>query len=86
MKCPNCGAESPTGATDCAGCGVIFAKFKKKLESLEAPPATKPSNPWKGRLIALALVALWCAGFALYYRSVVAELRARSPDRRPRVR
>lgn len=83
MKCPNCGAEAPAGAVDCAGCGVIFAKFKAKLERVEAPAPAPPVNRWKGRAIALTLVMLWCAGFALYYSRVVADLRARKPDRPP---
>jgi len=86
MKCPNCGADFPAGAADCAGCGIIFAKFKKKLERLEAPAPAPPVSRWKGRAIALTLVMLWCAGFALYYSRVVANLRARRPDRPARVR
>lgn len=83
MKCPNCGLEGPAGAAECAGCGIIFAKFKKKLEAVGSAPS-KPFNPWKGRAAALVLVVLWCVGFALYYRRVVADLRARRPDTRPR--
>ena len=78
MKCPNCGVLCPAGAAECPACGVIFAKFKKKLESDSAPvPST--FKPWKGRAIAAALVALWFVGFALYYRARVSEIRARAP-------
>lgn len=82
MKCPNCSVEVPGGSAECVSCGIIFAKFKKKLEAVGAAPL-KPFNPWKGRAAALVLVVLWCLGFALYYRSVVADLRARRPDTRP---
>lgn len=72
MKCPNCGVEAPAGAVDCASCGIIFAKFKKKLESL---PVTPPSRfqPWMGRALAVAVVLAWMLGLALYYRSVLSE-------------
>jgi hypothetical protein len=66
VKCPNCGIDAAAGAADCAGCGVIFAKFMKKLDRAEAP-APAAINPWKGRAIAVAIVALWLAAFALYY-------------------
>lgn len=78
MKCPNCGVEGSPGATECAGCGVIFAKFKKKLACLDTPaPAT--FNPWKGRAIAVAIVVLWLLAFGLYYRRAVLRLRASQP-------
>lgn len=78
MKCPNCGAEGPAGGVECAACGVIFAKFKKKLEP-KLPPPSK-FNPWKGRLIAAVIVALWIVSFALYYRGVVSGMRVRNPS------
>jgi hypothetical protein len=76
MKCPNCGVEAPSGAADCAACGVIFAKFKKKLESL---PSTPPSRfqPWMGRALAVVVVLAWMAGLALYYRAVLSGEPAR---------
>ena len=85
MKCPNCGVEAAAGAAECAGCGIIFAKFKKKLERLE-PPSPAPLNLWKGRAIALAIVALWLIGFGLYYRRVVSGLRGLKPVRPAGVR
>ena len=78
MRCPNCGIEVPTGAADCASCGVIFAKFKKKLEAAPAP-APSTYNPWKGRVIAAALAVVWFIGFGLYYYRVIVGIRARSP-------
>ena len=78
MKCPNCGVQAPAGAADCAGCGVIFAKFKKKLE-LATVPVASTFNPWKGRAIAAAIVALWFVAFGLYYRRVIAEMLVRNP-------
>lgn len=78
MKCPNCGVEAAAGATDCPACGVIFAKFKKKLESLTLPPPTK-FNPWIGRGIAAAIVVLWMIAFGVYYRRAVSEMPVRNP-------
>jgi hypothetical protein len=83
MKCPNCSVEAPAGAAECASCGLVFAKLRKKIEELEAPrPAAY--NPWIGRAIAAAVVALWILGFGLYYRRAVAKARAsRPPAARP---
>jgi hypothetical protein len=80
MKCPHCGVLGPAGAAECPACGVIFAKFKKKLET-GLVPASVPSvfNPWKGRAIAAALVALEVVGFGLYYRPKVSVLRVWAP-------
>ena len=78
MKCPNCAVEYAAGAAECAACGVIFAKFKKKLEAASALVPSK-FNPWIGRAIAAALVAVWFVGFGLYYRRVVSAIRARTP-------
>ncbi|MCR4295357.1 MAG: hypothetical protein NUW21_07460 [Elusimicrobia bacterium] len=66
MKCPNCGVDAPAGAADCAACGVIFAKFKKKLESLPVTPRSR-FQPWMGRALAVLVVLAWMLGFALYY-------------------
>ncbi|MBI2387663.1 MAG: zinc ribbon domain-containing protein [Elusimicrobia bacterium] len=78
MKCPNCGVEAPAGATDCPACGVIFAKFKKKLESLPVPEPAR-FDPWVGRAIAAAIVAIWMIAFGLYYRRAVSEMPVRNP-------
>ncbi|MBI5247277.1 MAG: hypothetical protein HY923_08850 [Elusimicrobia bacterium] len=78
MKCPNCGVSSKAGAADCAGCGVIFAKFQKKLELGPGTPS-KPINPWAARAVAAALVAVWFVGFGLFYRERVSEIRVRAP-------
>lgn len=85
MKCPNCGVTSPAGAADCASCGVIFAKFRAKLERAEAP-VPGIFNPWTGRAIAAALVALWLIAFGVYYRGLVAGMRVRNPAGPARVR
>lgn len=77
MKCPNCGVDAPAGASDCAACGVIFAKFKKKLESL---PVTPPSRfqPWMGRALAVVVVLAWILGFALYYHHALSGTPVRN--------
>ncbi|MDE2510707.1 MAG: zinc ribbon domain-containing protein [Elusimicrobia bacterium] len=85
MKCPNCAAEAPEGATDCPACGLVFAKWKglqerkerdaaSALAAAEAPPAPA-SNPWVGRGIALGVVAVWMLGLALFYRSWLAHVK-----------
>ncbi len=90
MKCPNCDAPAPDGATECAGCGVIFAKLKKiydreredaraELESGEEASRPAALNPWVVRALAAGFVLLWLLGFAVYYHEAVAEARARSP-------
>jgi hypothetical protein len=77
MKCPNCGVEAPAGAPECAGCGVIFAKFMKKLD-LKAP-VQEAGTPWKGRALAFSLLVLWFIGLSLYYQRRVAEMRVANP-------
>lgn len=78
MKCPNCGVEAIVGAVDCAGCGVIFAKFKAKKErivleaetgltSADKTDAEPPIARWKVRAVAIGFVVLWMGSFALYY-------------------
>jgi len=39
MICPNCGIEQTDGLSECAGCGIIFAKYKPRTKS---PADTKP--------------------------------------------
>ena len=77
MRCPNCGVQATKGAADCAGCGIVFARFLEKLER-EASSVERTFNPWKGRAVAAALVALWFVSFGLYYRGAIAGLRARA--------
>jgi len=68
MKCPNCGVEGPAGAAECPACGIIFDKFKKKLDTL--PPPTPPRFPlWLGRTLAAALVAAWMLALVAYYKT-----------------
>lgn len=77
MKCPNCGVEAPADATECAGCGVIFAKFtaQRERERKEAaeflaltqlPPAKAPKY-WPGRIAAIVVLVLWLGGLFWYY-------------------
>lgn len=69
MKCPNCGVACPAGAAECPACGVIFEKFKKKLDAL--PPPTPPRFPlWLGRVIAVAIVVLWMLGLTVYFKTL----------------
>ena len=76
MECPNCGVDAPAGATECAGCGVIFAKLKAKKErvALEAEPGLVSEekaprvDPWTARAVAAGVVVFWLVAFGLYCR------------------
>ena len=35
--CPKCGAPSEAGSTECARCGVVFAKWARLADALDAP-------------------------------------------------
>lgn len=64
MKCPNCGVENSEGAAECAGCQVVFAKWKGRGEAKAPPlPAEKSVNaspaPKILALLALAAVPAW---------------------------
>lgn len=85
MKCPNCGAQGPAGAAECAACGIIFAKFKKKLETLE-PAAAPVANPWIRRAVAIVFLIAWLIGLSLYYRRAVAVMRVSNPHGPARAR
>ena len=65
-------------AAECAACGIIFAKFKKKLETLE-PAAAPAANPWLARSVAIAVLIAWMIGLSLYYRRAVAVMRVSNP-------
>ncbi len=77
MKCPNCGVEAPADATECAGCGVIFAKFlaqrereKKEAAELLALMQLRPAgnpNYWPGRIAAVGVLLIWLGGLFWYY-------------------
>lgn len=77
MKCPNCGVVASDGATECAGCGVIFAKFlaqrererKEAAEFLamtELPPVKTPRY-WPARVAAIGVLLIWLGGLFWYY-------------------
>ncbi|MBI4060497.1 MAG: hypothetical protein HY403_03620 [Elusimicrobia bacterium] len=87
MKCPNCGIEAPADAPDCAGCGIIFAKFlaqrererKEAAEFLaraEARPSAAAKNR-RGRVAAVVLLLIWCGGLFWYYVDALNELDER---------
>lgn len=75
MKCPNCAAGAEDGALDCPACGLVFAKWHALQAKRAAAPPPEPEaaaapgpNLWAGRAIAVGVVVLWTAGWALYYR------------------
>ncbi len=50
MICPNCGNEQADGLAECTGCGIIFAKYKKRVK----PPEDKErqeESPDRSRLV-----------------------------------
>lgn len=94
MKCPNCGVEAPAGATECAACAIIFAKFqaqrereKKEAAEFLALPEQKPfSAPKYWRYVAAISVLIWLGALTWYYVNALndreerldSQLRARS--------
>lgn len=80
MKCPNCSAEGPDAAVDCAACGVIFAKLKARAEKAApaapvapaAPAAAKPAaSDLGGTLVLLACLGAFVYGGYRFYESRV---------------
>lgn len=43
MNCPSCAQPQPDPSTECAACGVIFAKWKARAEAKAAAPAVSSS-------------------------------------------
>ena len=93
MECPNCSAEGPDGAAECKSCGLILAKHKERVERekraldetlARAAEPKKPFNPWRARVVSLALTLLWLIGFGLYYRAQVYDTFRRHPPQPPR--
>ncbi|MBI4425561.1 MAG: hypothetical protein HY554_17650, partial [Elusimicrobia bacterium] len=41
MPCPNCGAAAAEGAEECASCGVVFEKWRRR-EALEKLRVSEP--------------------------------------------
>lgn len=84
MKCPHCAVESADAAAECAGCGLVFAKWRERAERDKARRESQPppvslagaeapvfrgfASPWTGRVLALGLVAAWLVGLSLYLR------------------
>jgi hypothetical protein len=49
MICPNCGIEQPEGLTECSGCGIIFTRYRPRVE----PPENRISQKEPPRISAL---------------------------------
>ncbi len=76
--CPKCAAEVPAGASECAHCGIVFAKFQRRsvpadLPTIEQAVATESRlsvrDPFDtlsqaGRAVALIGLILWTWHFA----------------------
>lgn len=87
MKCPNCGVQAPAGATDCAGCGVVFAKFLAQRErekkaaadflELKELPQAAPANYRNLHIAAGVVLAIWFAGLLWYYVNTLNEREER---------
>lgn len=73
-RCPNCGAPAQAGAAECAGCGVVFAKWGAR-QARASSPAPVPAPARRGRA---ALWAALCLGALLLFGA--ARLLFRSPS------
>ena len=72
MNCPNCQCSVAVGTDACLSCGVIFAKFRRKVgqpapTSVTPEPAPKPGSVMRNLL--LAVIAL-LFGFPLLFIAV----------------
>ncbi len=57
-NCPSCGQPRDPGAAECAGCGLIFAKWEAKQALGPPPSASAPAAGAGGGGLSLALVVL----------------------------
>ena len=53
MRCPNCDSQQPEGASECARCGLIFARWRPR--SAVKPPA---GRDWRALLLG-SQVGIW---------------------------
>lgn len=58
MNCPNCRAPQPEGGSECAGCGVLFAKWKPPQERTAGAAGPSPAA-------ASSAAPRWAAGTAV---------------------
>jgi len=77
MKCPNCSSVAAETEVECPSCGLLFSKWRdleEKRKRLAQAPLTAGESPSaavfflmeRGRQIAVAVVALWLLGLAIY--------------------
>ena len=45
VPCPKCQADQPDGSTECATCGIIFAKYRP-LAPLQRQPVPRDHSRW----------------------------------------
>lgn len=72
MRCPKCGHEQPDGSSECAHCGIVFAKYRR-LHPLggggdhqhTADVSQQETNPFGliGKGMLLILLAYWSIRF-----------------------
>lgn len=92
MKCPSCGAACADDARECPACGLLFAKWKEKVERerlaaealLAAGESRAPAPPARrtALLFAGAAVLFWIVMLAWWYARHPARPRALSPAER----
>lgn len=70
MNCPNCGVPGAPDAIDCLGCGVVFAKWKPRVEAVEMPPSPVVVVGGSGALAAWAAPAALAIGLFLLREKV----------------
>ncbi len=93
MKCPNCSREASPDAVECAACGLVFDKWKKRKEfedelsreekaralaALESG-APPPVDSLTGRWIAAGIAVVWLVGFAAYFHRRYARASGGAP-------
>jgi hypothetical protein len=73
--CPHCGGAAPKGAVECAGCGLVFAKWKARAGAPTPRPADAPGSLESWRRKRLAAGAKGAAWFCAVLLVVWAALR-----------
>jgi len=59
MFCPACGKKAQDGALACAGCMIIFSKFKEKERAFQPPPPKGVASPAAWGAVAAATFILF---------------------------
>lgn len=77
--CPNCARGYDAGASECEGCGVVFAKWRARAAAPARSSGAEPMEAWHDRRIAVTIKR----ALALVVVLLILWLCARPPDGRP---